>query len=205
VRDWRRPSPGSLAFVGVVPLLTARRLRRVLVIATLAVALPLAAASGAGAASPKDWAGSVCGALDTWVTKVSAASAKTSQSVPSSAADAKKRLMKLLTTTQRHTKTLVAELKRAGKPDVKGGQQVAATMREGFAQVQRTITQARKSLASAPTSDPTTFMTGARTAQDALEAGLEGIQAAFSAARTADAPALVKAFAANDDCAAVSA
>jgi hypothetical protein len=175
------------------------------VILALGVALPLTAASGAGAAAPKDWAGSVCGALDTWVTKVSAASTKTKTAVPKSAADAKKRLLKLLTTTQRQTKALVAELKRAGKPDVKGGQQIAATMREGFAQVQRTITQARKSLASAPTSDPTTFMTGARTAQDALEAGLEGIQAAFSAARTADAPALVKAFAANDDCAAVSA
>ena len=60
--------------------------------------------------------------------------------------------------------------------------------------------QAKRSLAQAPTTDPTTFMTAACTAQDALEAGLEGIQAAFSAARTADAAPLLKAFAANDDC-----
>jgi paraquat-inducible protein B len=171
----------------------------------LATILLLAATVPAGAASPKAWTTSVCGALDTWVTKVSAASATTTKTAPKSSVDAKKRLTKLLSTTQQQTKELLAEVTEAGKPDVKGGQQIAATMREGFAQVQRTVAQARRSLAQAPTSDPTTFMAAARTAQDALEAGLEGIQAAFSAARTADAAPLLKAFAANDDCQAVSA
>lgn len=179
-------------------------LRRLVATVGIAAILLLAVTLPAGAASPKAWTKSVCGALDTWVTKVSAASAKTVTTAPKSSVDAKRRLMKVLSTTQQQTKALVAEVKDAGKPDVQGGQQIAATMREGFAQVQRTIAQAKRSLAQAPTTDPTTFMTAARTAQDALEAGLEGIQAAFSAARAADVAPLLKAFAANDDCQAVS-
>jgi hypothetical protein len=179
--------------------------RRLVVAAALVAALLLSVAAPAGAASPKAWTTSVCGALDTWVTQIGKASAKTAKVAPKSAADVKKRLGKLLTTAQQQTKTLVGELKDAGKPDVKGGQQIAATMREGYAQAQRTITQAKKSLAQASTKDPQTFTTAARTSQDALEAGLEAIQAAFSAARTADAPPLLKAFAANEDCQVVSA
>ncbi len=181
--------------------------RRLATAAALVAALTLllaAPAAGAGA-SPKAWTSSVCGALDTWGTQISSASTKTAKAPPKSAADVKKRLGKLLTTTQQQTKKLVAELKDAGKPDVKGGQQIAATMREGFTQVQRTVSQAKKSLAQASTKDPETFTTAARTAQDALEAGLEAIQAAFSAARTADAAPLLEAFAANDDCQIVSA
>ncbi len=181
------------------------RAPRVVVTTALALVLVVALALPAAAASPNAWTSSVCGALDTWVTKIDAASAKTAKAVPKSAADVKKRLTKLLTTAQAQTKTLVADLKKAGKPDVKGGQQIAATMREGYSQAQRTITQARKSLAQASTQDPEAFTTAARTAQDSLEAGLEAIQAAFSAARTADAAPLVKAFAANDDCQIVSA
>ena len=180
-------------------------LRRLIATVGLVATLLLAATIPAGATSPKAWTNSVCGALDMWVTKVNAASAKTSKTAPKSSVDAKKRLTKLLSTTQQQTKVLLADVKDAGKPDVKGGQQIAATMREGFVQVQRTVAQAKRSLAQAPTTDPTTFMTAARTAQDALEAGLEGIQAAFSAARTADAAPLLKAFSANDDCQAVSA
>jgi len=169
------------------------------------VTLLVSLSGPAAAASPKAWASSVCGALETWVTKIDQASAKTAKVAPKSAADVKKRLGKLLTTAQQQTKTLIGELKDAGKPDVRGGQQIAATMREGYAQSLRTITQARKSLANASTRDPEAFATAARTTQDALEAGLEAIQAAFSAARAADAAPLVTAFAANDDCQVVSA
>jgi hypothetical protein len=182
-----------------------RHPRRLVVAVALSAALLVSFAAPASAASPKEWTSSVCGALDTWVTQIAKASSKTAKVAPKSAADAKKRLGKLLTTTQQQTKKLSSELKSAGKPDVKGGQQIAATMREGFAQVQRTVAQAKKSLAQASTQDPESFATAARTAQDALEAGLEAIQAAFSAARNADAAPLVKAFASNPDCQAVSA
>jgi hypothetical protein len=182
-------------------------LRRLVAAGALTALLVLSVAVPAGAAgeSPKAWSTSVCGALDTWVSQIGKASAKTAKVAPKSAADVKKRLGKLLTTTQQQTKKLLGELKDAGRPNVKGGQQIAATMREGFAQVKRTVAQAKKSMKSASTKDPQAFTTAARTSQDALEAGLEGIQAAFSAVRTADAGPLLKAFAANQDCQAVSA
>jgi hypothetical protein len=185
--------------------LARRPVRRLAATSLLIVALLVTLAGPASAASPKAWTTSVCGALDTWVTKIDQASSKAAKAAPKSAADVKKRLGKLLSTAQAQTKTLIADLKGAGKPDVQGGQQIAATMREGYAQALRTITQARKSLAQASTTDPQAFTTAARTSQDALEAGLEAIQAAFSAARTADAAPLLKAFAANDDCQIVSA
>lgn len=147
----------------------------------------------------------MCGALDTWVTQIETASAKVAEVTPKSAADVKKRLTRLLTTAQLATRKASGQLKSAGAPSVEDGKQIAGLVREGFAQAQRTITQAKKSLASAKTNDPQAFTTAARTAQDGLEAGLEAIQAAFSAARTADAPPLLEAFAANDDCQAVSA
>ena len=117
--------------------------------------------------------------------------------------DTKKRLTKLLSTTQQQTKVLLADVKGAGKPDVKGGQQIAATMREGFAQVQRTVAQAKRSLAQAPTTDPTTFMTAARTGHRTRSTsrtrGHPGrVLPPDADCRTA-AP-LLKAFAANDDC-----
>jgi hypothetical protein len=181
-------------------------IRRLVAAGALTALLVLSVGLPAGAAtSPKSWASSVCGALDTWVTRVQNASAKTAEATPTSATDVKKRLTKLLATAQAATKQASSKLKSAGQPSVKGGQQIAALVREGFAQAQRTITQAKKSLASAKTTDPEGFTTAARTAQDGLEAGLEAIQAAFSAARTTDAPPLVKAFAADDDCQAVSA
>jgi len=186
------PAP-RLRFVAVLVLATA-----------LLVAVPVAPAAAAGS-SPKKWTGSVCGALDSWVEGVSAASAKVAGSKPKSAKNVQKKLTALLALTQRKTSSLLAALRSAGQPDVKGGKQIVATLREGFTQVQRTVAGAKKSLAKASTKDPEAFMNATRSVQDALEAGLEGVQAAFSAVRTADVEPLLVAFAANKRCQAVAA
>jgi len=165
----------------------------------LVVAVPAGAAT-----SPQKWTSSVCGALDTWVDDVEAASEKVATSKPTSAANVKKKLTQLLTLTQRETKTLIADLRAAGSPDVRGGKQIAATLREGFAQVLRSIAGARKSLATAKTKDSVAFLNAARSVQDALESSLEGVQAAFSAARSADVAPLLAAFDANKRCQAVA-
>jgi hypothetical protein len=154
----------------------------------------------AATASPKAWATSVCGALDSWTTQVTAASAKAAKAKPTSAVDVRKKLTKLLATTETETKSLIADLKNAGQPDVKGGKQIAATMRDGYAQVLRIVVGAKKSLGKVSTKDPVAFTNAVRGVQDSLESGLEGVQAAFSAVRSADAPTLVAAFAANKHC-----
>ena len=160
----------------------------------------LASPALAATASPKAWASSVCGALDSWTTQVAAASAKAAKAKPTSAVEVRKRLTKLLATTESKTKSLIADLKDAGQPDVKGGKQIAATMRDGYAQVLRIVAGSKKSLGKVSTKDPVAFTNAVRGVQDSLESGLEGVQAAFSAVRSADAPTLVAAFAANKRC-----
>ena len=178
-------------------------------VAGTVLALTIVAALGAtpasAATSPSTWASSVCGALDSWVSDISTASAKVAESKPKSTANVKQKLTKLVALAQRETSSLLADLKSAGRPEVKGGKQIAATLREGFAQVQRIISGAKKTLAKTSTKDPTAFLNATRSVQDALESGLEGVQAAFSAVRTADAAPLLAAFTANKRCQAVAA
>jgi hypothetical protein len=184
-----------------VPFRPAARLVAVALVALMAL---LAPAATAGAASPHQWAHSVCGSLDSWVNTVGKASAKVAASKPTSAANVRKKLTKLLALTQRETKSLLSDLRAAGRPDVPGGKQIAATLREGFAQVASSIAGARKTLAKVPTKDPSAFMDGARSVQDALESGLEGVQAAFSAAHSADVAPLLSAFKAERRCRSVA-
>jgi hypothetical protein len=167
--------------------------------ASLLTALPAGAAN-----APEQWVSAVCGALDTWVDDVHEASEKVATSRPTSAANVRRKLTKLLALTERETKTLLSEVVDAGRPDVKGGKQIAATIREGFRQVLSAATAAKKSMAKAKTKDPRAFMNAARTVQDALESSLEGVQAAFSAARSADVAPLLAAFEDQKDCEAVA-
>ena len=177
----------------------ARFVAGALLLATIVAVVP-ATAAGASTSSPDEWTGAVCGALDTWVHDVNAAAEKVAASRPTSAVNVRTKLTKLLAVAQRETNALLGVLRKAGQPDVKGGKQIAATLREGFVQVQRTIVGAKKALAQASTKDPKAFMNATRSVQDSLEAGLEGVQAAFSAARSADAAPLLTAFAADKHC-----
>jgi hypothetical protein len=197
--DWHPPGGGWVASPVVPRAPRARFVAGVVLLATVLALVP-ASTVGAATASPDQWTGAVCGALDSWVHDVHAAAEKVATSRPTSARNVRTKLTKLLALSQRETAALLAALKKAGQPDVKGGKQIAATLREGFVQVQRTVVDARKTLAKASTKDPKAFMDATRSVQDSLEAGLEGVQAAFSAARTADVGPLLTAFAANKHC-----
>ncbi len=167
-----------------------------------AVVLPVSAA-GAATPPPK-WAKAVCGATSTWVTQVAKAADLAAATVPESADSVQKSLGKLLATTVKRTAAVRKKLTKAGTPRVPNGKQIAATVKEGFRQVESSLKQAKKSLSAASTTDPIAFTTTARGVQDAMESGLESIQAAFSATRDADAAALLKAFEANSSCASIT-
>lgn len=201
--------PARVACVAVDHTVEPRPNRRSLVrlaTATLAVvaaiALPISAA-GAATAPPK-WAKAVCGATSTWVTQVAKAADLATATVPESSASVKKTLGRLLAVTAKSTAAARAKLAKAGVPSVPNGKQIAATVNEGFRQVNSSIKQAKKSLSRAATTDPVAFNTTARGVQDALESGLESIQAAFSATRDADAEALLEAFATTSSCTAIT-
>lgn len=165
---------------------------------TGSIALPVASA-GAATAPPK-WAKSVCGATGAWVRQTTKAADLAAATVPESAAAVKKTLGKLLATTAKSTAAARKKLAKAGAPSVPNGKQIAATVKEGFRQVESSVKQAKKALSATETTDPVAFSTTVRGVQDALESGLEGIQAAFSATRDADAEALLEAFAATPAC-----
>lgn len=187
----------------------ARLLAAIVLCGTVAAVLPVATAGAttrhaAPATAPAPWAKSVCGALDAWVTAITKASDTASSASPTTAAATKKALVGLLNRSVKETAKARAKLAKAGKPSVTGGKQIAATVNEGFRQVSSTLKGAKQSLAAADPSDPAAFTAAVRGTQDAVESGLESIQAAFSAARNADAGALVAAFAADPSCQAVA-
>jgi hypothetical protein len=187
-----------------------RLLAAAVLFGAIVAALPASAAVAARPVStavtaPKPWAKAVCGALDGWVTAVGAASEKAAAAPAPSAALAKKRLTALLARTTKETAKLRKRLAAAGKPSVPGGKQVAATVSEGFRQVESSVKGAKQSLAAAPSSDPAAFTAAARASQDALESGLESIQAGFSAVRDADSGPLLAAFRTQQACQAVAA
>ena len=172
-----------------------------LIPATSAGATDPGAASGSRVVTaPPPWAKAVCGALDGWVSAVDAASTKAATKAGGSTASTKRTLNALLRSTTKETAKLRKRLASAGKPSVAGGKQVAATIREGFRQVESSLKGAQRTIATASASDPSAFTNAVRASQDAVESGLESIQAAFSAARDTDAGALLAAFKAQPAC-----
>jgi len=177
-------------------------IRRAWILIPLAALLVVASASAAAsAAPPAAWATSVCSALDTWRKDVDAAAATAAQASATDAKSAKKALTAFLASADSATGDLVASLQGAGAPSGSGGKKAAATLKSSFAQVDRAISQVKRSVAKAKPGDPETFVTTVRGAQDAVEAGLESTQAALGAARYLDSPALLAAFSAEPACA----
>ena len=175
---------------------------RVVAVAVAVALVTMSAGARASApvkAKPAAWAKTVCGSLGTWLATIDAAAASASATPPTTPAAGKKALVKLVASALGATKKLIAALKKVGPPAVKGGSDVASTVIDQFTQTARTFSAARKALKSLPTDAPG-FVTAARGAQDALESGLEHVQAAFNAATTLDAAPLVAAFNAQPVC-----
>jgi hypothetical protein len=177
-------------------------IRRASILIPLAALLvAVGASTTAAAAPPAAWATSVCSALETWRQDVDAAAATAAAADATDAKSAKKALTTFLAAADGATGDLVASLKQAGAPSGSGGKMVASTVKTSFAQVDRAIAQAKKTVTKAKTNSTGAFVATARGAQDAVEAGLESSQAALGAARFLDSAALLEAFNAEPACA----
>jgi len=186
-----------------------RRVTRGLMIAAAVTCLLATSAASAGAAvptktKPAKFAASVCTSLGDWVTKIEAAAEKASATPPTTPAAGKKALVKLVGSAIGATKTLVAKLKKAGTPAVEDGALVASTVTQQFKAVQSALTSARVTLKQIPADDPVAFVAQSRTAQDAIESGLEGVSGALDAASNLDVAPLAEAFNAESSCAALT-
>ena len=167
------------------------------------VAVLLATAAGGRsvtrATAPAPWAKQVCSALGSWLDALDRA-AETAAGDGGDAIAAKKALTKMLKNARKATATAQGKLLKAGAPKSPNGKQIASFVKETYAQVLRSITQAQKAVARAKATDPVAFVTAARSAQDAVEASLESQQAALRSATDADDPKLVAAFAEESAC-----
>jgi hypothetical protein len=191
-----------------------RRFPRALVVAVLISVLGTVAlagmATGASAsvpskAKPAAWAKTVCGSLGTWLDKLDSAAAQATATPPTTPAEGKKALVKLVGTALGATKKLVVSLKKAGPPAVEGGGDVSSIVIDQFKQVTRTLSSAKQDLKALPSDDGPGFVAASRIAEDELESGLEHVQAAFNAASVLDVAPFVAAFNAEPSCAALTA
>jgi hypothetical protein len=160
--------------------------------------------STAGAAAPAKtkpakWAAQVCTSVGDWVDQIEAASTAAAATPPTTPADGKKALLKLIGTTIKSTKKLLGQLKKAGTPAVDDGKGTAKVLTDQVKVLQSALTSARSTVKSIPPDDGPAFVAQSRTAQDAIEAGIEGVNGAIQIATSLDDPALVAAF--NDEAA----
>jgi hypothetical protein len=171
--------------------------------ALLAIVLVTAAGgrSVAAATPPAKWTGSVCTSLAAWRDTLHTAASTAGETTTGAPLASKQALSKLLATSNAATVKLLATLKKAGVPADTGGKKTASTIRQGFAQAQRSIAEAKKSVAKASAKDKAKLLASARSAQDGVEAGLESVQTALGVARYLDSPALLDAFKAEVACA----
>jgi hypothetical protein len=185
-----------------------RTIRTLTIAALVATLLVTSAAVGGGSASaaapvkakPAAWAKTVCTSLTTWIGSIESVSADASATPPATPADGKKALVKMVNASIAATKKLVKKVKKVGAPAVENGSSVQSIVLGQLKQVQSTLTGAKATLQQLPTDDPAAFVAQSRTAQDAIEAGLEGVQAAINAASDLDIEPLVAAFNAEASC-----
>ena len=162
--------------------------------------MPAGAAVTGAKVKPAPYAKSLCSKIGKWQSTIVDASDDATAAGPTTAKAAKKVLLKLINRSLKATKKVVKDLKKVGDPDVTGGKQISNIFRQGFSQVVSRLTQTRQALKDADTGDTATFQAAARTAEDALEAGLESVQQGLRAAGTIDVPELNEAFNAESAC-----
>lgn len=171
-----------------------------LLVTHIALGVGSAGAAAPAKAKPAAWAKTVCTSLTAWIDKIESASASASATPPATPADGKKSLVKMVSASISATKKLVKKVKKVGAPAVENGSSVQSIVLGQLKQVQSTLTGAKATLQQLPTDDPSAFVAQSRTAQDAIEAGLEGVQAALNAASDLDIAPLVEAFNAESSC-----
>jgi hypothetical protein len=108
---------------------------------------------------PKQWAGSVCGALETWQESLQNQARGLSREVlqAKSPNAAKRRIGTFLDEVIAETDTMMEAVEGAGQPAVEQGRQVADDFRMGLEQMRAAFEDARAKIAKVPTDDPQAF------------------------------------------------
>ena len=167
------------------------------------MALLGAAAPGAPAkeVSAEKWVRSVCTALGKWEDALAAARANQDPDA-TEPEDRKEAVVDYLDEVTDATSTLLADLKKAGTPDVDNGKAVAKAFRKGFGQARATFVDASDAAERLETDDPAQFDDDVADIVSAIETGAGEIGETFDEADSKyDVPELDQAFEAEPACA----
>ena len=165
------------------------RLPRVLVLLACASALAGAAAgcgSGGGAkysgAKPDAWAATVCGALNEWAQGLQADSRTLSADLQNAKdiSTVKARFVRFLESAGSSAGTMISEVKAAGPPAVKNGDQLQSDLEGGLSRTKRSFEKAVAKAKALPTKDPQAFSTGVSNLGQDVEKELTATGEAFN-------------------------
>ena len=159
------PRDRNLSYLGRT-LLAMRSARPLLIFATLAVML----AACSGSPGPRAWAASVCTTLSPWRTEIGTLTTRTQQQMTAETtpSQAKENLMRLFGGAQEASEKARAGVEKAGVPDVKGGQQIAAGFESSLSAMRDAYGRARTGIEALATSPAKTFYTQVATVVDTL-------------------------------------
>lgn len=147
-----------------------------------------------------DYASSVCGALETWVTDIQDRAGKITEGIdPGDAKAGKKRLQEFMNETVNGTERLISKVEDAGVPDTDGGEEAAEQIQSDLGEVKTILEGAEEDIADLPTNDPKGFGTGAQEIASSLQ---QATGEASSTIGSANSEELTEAFEKSEDCAA---
>lgn len=146
--------------------------------------------------SASEYADTVCGALNTWLTDIqtAAGSLPTNMSDP---AQAKTELVSFLDGLAGDTDTLISTVEGAGTPDVDGGEDAAAAMSESFNNVKTIFEQARDTVSNLSTDNAKEFGQALQDLGTSLQDASDG---ATSSLDNISSPELETAFSESQAC-----
>lgn len=178
-----------------------------------AAALAVAAGCGGGGSSevsgvpPNEWAGSVCGALETWQTSLQSEAEGLTQAVlqAQSPKAAKQQLGDFLDKVLAETDTMISSVSEAGQPAVNQGEQVANDFRAGVERMRTAFSHAKVKVAQVPTDDPQAFQQQLTQIGQELQTQGQSIGSTLgNLDEKYDAPELGRAFDENKSCKAIT-
>jgi hypothetical protein len=169
-------------------------------VATVGLVLATAVPAAAESLPAKQWAKRVCNAVGDWSERVDGALALDDEAALTDAATVRKSLLKLLKRAQRETRTLLSDLEGAGTPRVTGGKDAATALRDSYEQVLTSVTDARRGVKAASTTDPAAFLLALDGALAAATTAVGEVANTFETEPALNTAPILKAFRSQRAC-----
>jgi hypothetical protein len=173
---------------------------RLVTMATVGLVLATGAPAEAETVSAKRWAKQACNAIDDWADRVDDALTFDDEAPLVDAATIRKSLLGLLKRAQKETRALLGDLDDAGTPRVTGGKDAATALRDSYEQVLTSVTDARRGVKAASTTDPAAFLLALDGALAAATTAVGEVATTFETEPALNTAPILKAFRSQRAC-----